>query len=88
MLWLDPVWLFWCLAVVHLVGLASACLTRLSEGSSGHASFQRIFVGCLVITGLATMASLALGPNTCMVSGATLAVTILTATWDVGTALL
>lgn len=88
MLWLNPVWLFWCLALVHGVGLLSACLTRLSEGSAGHARFQRVFVACLALTGLATMASLLLGPHTCMVSGATLVVTILTATWDVGTALL
>ncbi|MGH7195014.1 MAG: hypothetical protein ACREJM_15990, partial [Candidatus Saccharimonadales bacterium] len=88
MLWFNPVWLFWCLTVVHLVGLMSACLTRLSEGSLGHARFQRVFVGCLALTGLATLASLSLGPNFCMVSRAALVVTILTATWDVGTALL
>ncbi|HEX7450179.1 MAG TPA: hypothetical protein VF306_21650 [Pirellulales bacterium] len=88
MVWLNPVWLFWCLAVVHGVGLLSACLTRLSEGSAGHARLQRVFVGCLSLAGLATMASLTLGPNTCMVSGATLVVTILMATWDMGTALL
>ncbi len=88
MLWLDPAGLFWCLAAIHFVGLLSACLTRLSEGSSGHARFQRVFVGCLALAGLATLASLALGPNLCMVSGATLVITVLTATWDVGTALL
>lgn len=88
MLWLDPVSLFWCLAVVHLVGLLSACLTRLSTSVCGQALFQRLFVCCLTLTGLATMASVALGPHTCVVSGATLVVTVLTATWDVGTAVL
>lgn len=85
---IDPVWLFWCLAAVHAIGLLSACLTRMSEGSVGQARFQRLFVCCLALTGLATTASLALGPHTCMVSGATLVVTILTATWDVGSAVL
>ena len=88
MFWLEPASLFWCLAAVHVLGLLSACLTRLSEGSLGQARFQRVFVCCLALTGLATMASLALGPNTCVVSGATMAVMVLTATWDIGTAVL
>lgn len=88
MFWLEPVSLYWCLAAVHVLGLLTACLTRLGEGSLAQAWFQRLFVGCLLLAGAATFTSLALGPHTCMVSGATLVVTILTATWDVGAAVL
>ena len=84
----DPVLLLWCLATVQVLALASACLVRMSEGSLREARYQRFCLGCLALAGLATMASLVVGPATCVFSGAALAVTILTATWDIGATVL
>lgn len=84
----DPVWMLWCFATVQFLALASACLARMSEGSLREARYQRLCLGCLAMAGLATMASLVVGPTTCVFSGAALAVTILTATWDLGATVL
>jgi hypothetical protein len=85
---LDPVCFLWCLAIVQVLALASACLARLFEGSLREGRFQWFCLGCLTLAGVATMASLLVGPTTCLFSGVALSVTILTATWDLGTALL
>lgn len=85
---LDPTSVWWIVAVVQTVGIATACLTRLSEGSLGERTCQRVFLGSLSLTGLATLGSLVLGPGACVASGTTLAVMVLTATWDVGRAVL
>ena len=84
----DPVLTFWCLATVQILALASACLARMTEGSLREGHCQWICLACLSLAGLATMVSLAVGPTPCVFSGAALAVTILTATWDVGAAVL
>ena len=84
----DPVFSLWCLAVVQILALASACLARMAEGSLREVRYQRLCIGCLALAGLATMASLVIGPTTCVFSGVALAVTILTATWDLGATVL
>lgn len=84
----DPIWFFWCLASVQILALASACLARLAEGSLREGPCQWLCLGCLTLAGLATMASLFAGPTACVFSGAALAVTILTATWDLSAAVL
>ena len=84
----DPVWFLWCLATVQLMALVSACVARMTEGSLREARYQWLCLGCLALAGLATMASLIVGPATCVFSGVVLAVTILTATWDLGATLL
>lgn len=84
----DPVMTFWCLATVQTVALVSACLVRMAEGSLREAHCQWICLGCLSLAGLATMISLAMGPTSCVFSGAALAVSILTATWDIRAAVL
>lgn len=85
---LDPVLTFWCLATVQIAALMSACLVRMAEGSLRQARCQQVCLGCLALAGLATMTSLVMGPTPCVFSGAALAVTILTATWDIGGAVL
>lgn len=85
---LDPASIWWMVAVVQAIGVATACLTRLSEGSLGERACQRVFLGSLSLMGLATLGSLVLGPGACVASGITLAVTVLTATWDVSRAVL
>jgi hypothetical protein len=84
----DPVLFLCCLAGVQFVALGSACLARLTEGSLREARYQWLCLGCLVMAGLAAMASLIVGPGTCVFSGVVLAVTILTATWDLGATVL
>ena len=84
----DPVLALWCFAVVQFLALASACLARMAEGSRREVRCQRLCLGCLALAGLATMGSLVIGPTTCVFSGIALAVTILTATWDVGASML
>ena len=82
MLEFDPVVALCCLAFVQLLALASACLARMAEGSLRQAHCQWFCLSCLVLAGLATIVSLIIGPAACMCSGVVLAVTILTATWD------
>lgn len=84
----DPVWFFWCLTSVQVLALASACLARLAEGSLREGPCQWLCLACLTLAGVATAASLSFGPTTCVFSGVVLAVTILTATWDLSAAVL
>jgi len=88
MLEFDPVVLLCCLAAIHLLALGSACLARMAEGSLREARCQWLCLSCLALAGVATMASLIVGPSACMFSGVVLAVTILTATWDLRASIL
>ncbi|HXT58712.1 MAG TPA: hypothetical protein VN699_08750 [Pirellulales bacterium] len=88
MLALEPTSLIYVLAVIQVLGLASACLARMGEGSIRQTSCQRLFFGCLAMVGAATMTAMLLGPGACLASGATMAVMVLTATWDFGGAVL
>jgi hypothetical protein len=88
MLSIEPATLIYVLAGVQVVGLASACLARMSEGSIRQASAQRIFLGCLALVGAATMTAMLIGPGASVLSGATMAVMVLTAVWDFGGAVL
>jgi hypothetical protein len=84
----DPVTMVYGLAVIQVIGLASACLARMGEGSIRQTSCQRLFLGCLALVGVSTMLAMHVGPGACIVSGATLAAMVLTATWDFGGAVL
>ncbi len=70
------------LALLQIVGLLSAWLARLSEGSSQQSWCHGLFVGCLATIGLATMAFVATGVRPWLPSGATLSVMVLAAVWD------
>ncbi len=74
----------WILVTVQLAGLSSAWLARLSEGSRGQTSCQRIFLACLGLVGVATVLSLFMTAGTWMFSGATLSLMVLAAVWDFG----
>jgi hypothetical protein len=74
----------WALAGVQVLGLASACLARISEGRSYQTSCQRLFLGALGLAGMATVASFAMGPGHVLISGASLATMVLGAVWDFG----
>ena len=70
------------LAIVHAIGLTSAFLARFSEGSHCQGRYQSIFLACLGIVGLATMASLQLNAGGWYLSGTTLALMVVAATCD------
>ncbi len=70
------------LALLQVIGLLSAWLARLSEGSTQQAWCHWLFVGCLAVIGLATMAFVAAGTKHWLPSGATLSVMVLAAVWD------
>ncbi len=77
---------FWILALVEVLGLASAWFARVSEGSPRQALYQRLFFGCLVLVGVAMIPALKLGPGCWFSSGATLSLMILAATFDASSA--
>jgi len=78
----DAPTLVWLLAGLQVFGLASAWLTRLSEGSNCQTLCQRTFVLLLTLTGLATVISLSIGPGHGVICGATLSIMVLTAVCD------
>lgn len=76
--------LFWGLVAIEVLGLFSAVVVQLSEGSRRHGFCQAVFFACLLLTGAMTIVSLAYGEGLWVGSGTTLAVMVLTATMDVG----
>ncbi len=82
MTYLESSALAWTLGLMQVVGLLSAWLARLSEGSSSQPWCHSLFFGCLAVMGLATMAFVALGARHWLGSGATLSVMVLAAVWD------
>jgi hypothetical protein len=72
----------WILSAVQAVGLLSAWLARLSEGSRVQTSCQRFFIACLATVGFATAASAALSSAAWLICSTTLALMVLAATWD------
>lgn len=74
----------WCTLALILAGLAAAWLARVGEGSRWQAWLQRLFLGCLAVVALVTLASVRLGPGYCLVGGAALAIMVVAATWDFG----
>jgi hypothetical protein len=82
MAYLETSALAWAMGSVQIIGLLSAWLARLSEGSSRQVWFHALFFGCLALMGLATMAFVALGTQHWLGSGTTLSVMVLAAVWD------
>lgn len=82
---LGPLGTVCCLAAVQVLGLVSAVVARCGEGSMHQDCCQRVFVGCLVLMALTTIAALTMGPGSGMACGTTLALMVLAATWDFGT---
>ena len=81
---LDVQTVFWLLAGIQSLGVASAFMVRLGKGSRGESSFHGLFFACLGLVGLATMLSLAAEANSWLPCSATLALMILVAVWDFG----
>ena len=72
----------WLLITVQLLGLFSAWIARLSEGSSRQAVAQRFFLGSLALVGTGTLLSLGLGPSYWLSSGVVLSLMVLATTCD------
>jgi len=82
MAYLETTTLAWAMGSVQVIGLLSAWLSRLNEGSSRQAWCHLLFFTCLALLGFATMAFVALGARHWLGSGTTLSVMVLAAVWD------
>ena len=76
--------LCWLLGLVQVLGLTSAFVARLAEGSRRCGSCQRLFLAFLLLIGAATMVAVVLGPGFWLTSAVTLALMVLTVTSDLG----
>ena len=74
--------LLWLFVVAQILGISSACVARLSEGSPCQVASQCVFFGALPLMGVATMAALAIGPGYWLACSATVAFMVLTVTCD------
>jgi hypothetical protein len=79
-----PQHLVWLFTAVHVVGVLSAPLARLSEHRSGFGSMQWLFVGAMAAIATATLLCLAFGCAAWVLSGATLSIMLVAAVWDPG----
>ena len=70
------------LVAVQLLGLLSAWIARLSEGSSRQTAAQRLFFVSLALVGVATLVSLGLGPGAWLSSAIVLSVMVVGAVCD------
>jgi hypothetical protein len=70
------------LTALQVLGLVSAWVARMSEGSSRQTASQRVFLACLALVGTATIIALAIGPGCWLTSATTLSIMILTAICD------
>ena len=75
---------WWLIGSVQLVGLSSAWLTRMAEGSVRQTASQLFFLVCLALVGITTVVTVQLGIGGWFFSGTTLAVMVLAATYDFG----
>jgi hypothetical protein len=69
-------------AFLQVMGLVSALLARISQGSSLEAGYQRVFFLLLASVGAATIVAVQIAPFICITSCATLSVMVLATVWD------
>ena len=79
---LDATVSLWLFGGVQLLGMTSAWIARLSEGTVHQAFCQRLFFLSLVLMGLATMLTAAARPGLWMTSAVTLALSLLVVICD------
>lgn len=81
---LSPSVVPWILWSVQLLGLVSAWLARAAEGSQRQGRCQCLFLACLAVVGLATIASLQLNAGGWYLSGISLSLMVLATTCELG----
>jgi hypothetical protein len=75
--------LFWILTVIQSCGLVSAWLTRRHAGSRQQSACELLFLACLILVGISTLAAMLQGHGAFWIfGGATLGVMVLMAVWD------
>ena len=74
----------WALVAIQILGMISAGVARLSEGSRSQASCQGFFFALLFLVGIATVVAVTLGPGCWLISSSTLSLMVLTVTCDFG----
>jgi hypothetical protein len=79
---LETSFVLWIFGILQFVGLLSAWLARLSEGSRSQSSCQWLFLSCMALVSLTTMVSLAYDTRYWLASGSTLSVMVLAVIWD------
>ena len=82
----DPGLIFWLLAPLHILGLASVLLTRLPLSHRLHAFCHHGFVLCLIIVACATLLTIVTRNNWWVWSGTTFSVMAVGATAEWGRA--
>lgn len=70
------------LCSVHGCGLISAALARMMEGGRWQGWSQRLFIGLLIVVAFTTVVTLSNAPQQWLISSATLATMVVTATCD------
>jgi hypothetical protein len=78
----DSTAILWCFGAVQALGLASAWLSRVSEGSLLQPWFQRLFLVSLLLSGVATLCAPAMGGVYWLISSATLGAMVVMAVCD------
>ncbi len=78
----DSYTVLWLFIGAQVIGVSSAWLARISEGSPRQHVSQWLFFGILSLMGVITMLALALGPGCWIASSTTFAVMVLTVTCD------
>ena len=80
----DPL-VFWAAAAVQVLGLASVLFARLPRSSKTHDYCRGIYVGSLVVLGLATMVAIGSGSGYWAWCGTTFSLMCVGGTFDIGT---
>jgi hypothetical protein len=79
---IDSPAVLWLLIAAQIIGVLSACIARLSEGSSRQAVSQWAFFATLSLMGPATIVALTVGPGYWLACSASLAFMVLVVTCD------
>jgi|SRR5262245_620016 len=80
----DPALLFWSLALVHVMGLASMLMARLPQSHRVHALCHRGFIACLIVVAAATMFTIIAQSNWWVWSGTIFSIMAVGATAEWG----
>ncbi len=72
----------WWLALIQPLGLVSAWLARVQVGSRRQAHFEWAFFVLLAAVGFTTLAAAVTCPDTCVMTGTTLALMLMAVIWD------